>query len=77
MDVDQVLDYLRAVPFGDHITDRNLILNLTRLSAIVVASRISEIANLDIRFLSTTLLAYKFSLSQLSILGDWGNLHPL
>ena len=49
-DLEQVLDYLMTISLNDHIVHMDLTLKLAILLALRVASRSSEITNLDISF---------------------------
>jgi len=65
-DVEVVLRYIKTLPIDDSITDKMLTLKLTILLALTSVSRVSEITNLDIRYLSRHPTEYFFVFSKVS-----------
>jgi site-specific recombinase XerD len=65
-DVDQVLSYLKGLPDNKNLTLKLLSMKLTILLAIAAPKRVSELAHLDLRFMSLTPECVNFRLPGLS-----------
>ena len=65
-DVETVLDYLRKLPCNDMLSDKLLTLKTSILLAILSASRVSEITNLNTEYLTKSPSVYIFAVAHLT-----------
>ena len=65
-DVEIALKFIKTLPTDNSISNKLLTYKLVTLLSLIAASRVSEITNLDIDFLSKTTDVYIFTFSQVS-----------